>query len=124
MTNRFIAVLLIVIGIIHLLPIVGVAGPNRLKALYAIDFTGSDLEILMRHRAILFGLLGGFFCFAAFKPALQPLAFVFAGVSIISFLILAFLVGDFNPAVRKVVVADLVALACCIIAIVLYMRNA
>ena len=30
----------------------------------------------MRHRAVLFGLLGLFFIYAAFYPAYQPLAFV------------------------------------------------
>lgn len=31
-----------------------------------------NLEILMRHRAVLFGLIGAFMVFAAFKPGIGP----------------------------------------------------
>lgn len=37
---------------------------------------GSGLEILMRHRAVLFGLLGAFLIFAAFKRAYQTVAYL------------------------------------------------
>jgi len=66
---------------------------------------------LMRHRAVLFGLLGVFLGVAAFIPALQGAALVAGVISVVSFLWLAVSVGGYNAAIARVVVADLVALA-------------
>ena len=52
--------LLILVGIIHLLPVSGVLGVERLAVLYGITLEEPNLEILMRHRSVLFGLLGLF----------------------------------------------------------------
>ena len=68
--------------------------------------------------AVLFGILGAFFLVAAVRPALQPLAFVVAFVSIVSFLWLAWSTGGYNARVGRVVTADVVALVCLAIAIV------
>lgn len=100
---------LLIIAAIHLLPVTGVPGAERLTAMYGIDIGERNLEILMRHRGMLFGLLGAYFAFAAFRPLLQPIAFAAAGVSIASFLWIAFGVAGFNDAIRRVVIADLVA---------------
>ena len=121
MTEKTISGLLIVIGVIHLLPLSGVFGATKLESLYAVPIQGNDLEILMRHRAVLFGLLGAFFVYAAFVPAVQPLAFVAAFVSIASFFYLAFSVGGYNSAIGKVVIADVVAAVCLVAAVILYL---
>jgi hypothetical protein len=110
--------MLVVIAIIHLLPLAGVLGGERLAALYGLSFDEPNLAILMRHRAVLFGILGVFFLGAAVRPALQPLAFVVAFVSIVSFLWLAWSTGGYNARVGRVVTADIVALVCLAIAIV------
>ncbi len=115
-----VSVLLVLVAIIHLLPLSGVLSAERLAALYELSFHEKNLEILMRHRAVLFGLLGLFLMYAAFQPSLQPLAFFAGFVSVLSFICLAWLVGDYNAAIRKVVVADAVALASLSLAVVLY----
>lgn len=74
----------------------------------------------MRHRAVLFGVLGGFFTYAAFRPIFQPISFLIAFVSITSFLYLAYSVGSFNSALQKVVVADILALLALVTAVVTY----
>jgi len=112
--------LLLVIAAIHLVPITGFFGADRLTSLYGIDVTSADLEILMRHRAVLFGILGVFFAYAAFRPALQPIAFVAAFATIASFFYLAFSVGDFGEAIRKIVVGDVVAAVSLLGAVILY----
>lgn len=106
---------LLVVGVVHLLPLVGVAGADRLAALYGTPIGGPDLAILMRHRAVLFGLLGAFLVYAAFAPALRSFAFVAGFVSVVSFLILARAEGGYNAEVGRVVTADLVALACLVV---------
>ncbi len=115
---------LILAGIIHLLPLPGLLGAERLAALYGLDFSEPSLSILMRHRAVLFGLLGAFLVFAAFRPALQPLAFIAAFVSVLSFLLLAWSSGGYNPQVGRVVMADIVALVALVIGAAVYVLDA
>jgi len=104
---------LLVAAVIHLLPLQGVLGSDRLASLYgALPFDEPNLAILMRHRAVLFGLLGAFLLFAAFRPALQTLAFIAGLVSVISYLWLAWSIGGHNALLARVVVADIVALVC------------
>jgi hypothetical protein len=104
--------MLVIVGIIHLLPLAGVAGGPRLAVLYGIAVTDPNLDILLRHRAVLFGLLGAFLVFAAFRPALQPHALVAGFISIVSFLWLAYFTGQYNDQLSRVVAADVVALVC------------
>jgi hypothetical protein len=108
----FVSSMLIVVAVIHLLPVTGVLGSDRLTALYGLSFDDANLAILMRHRAVLFGLLGLFLLAAAFVPALQAMAFGAGFVSVISFLYLAAAVGGYNAQVSRVVTADVIALVC------------
>jgi len=101
---------LIIAGIIHLLPLTGVLGADKLAMLYGTSFDDPNLVILMRHRAVLFGLLGTLFVVAAFRPALQALAFTFGFVSVLSFLWLAWSTGNYSIQVNRIVIADLIAL--------------
>lgn len=102
---------LVVVGVIHLMPLSGALGIARLNSLYGISITDPDLSILLRHRAVLFGLLGLFCIYAAVKPPLQLFALVAGAASVGSFLYLAFATGGYNEELRRVVVADLVAAA-------------
>ncbi|MEJ2752041.1 MAG: phosphopantetheine adenylyltransferase [Chloroflexota bacterium] len=100
---------LIVVGVIHLIPLSGVLGVGRLNVLYGTSISDPDLSILMRHRAVLFGLLGIFCIYAAFKPSLQFLALVAGAVSVFSFLYLALETGGYNDELRRVFLADIIA---------------
>ncbi len=111
---------LVLAGIIHLLPLSGAMGAARLGALYGLDFSEPNLAILMRHRAVLFGLLGAFLVFAALKPSLQAIAFIAAFVSVLSFLLLAWSSGGYNALVGRVVTADLVAVAALVVGAAAY----
>ena len=110
-----VSAMLVVVAVIHLLPLSGVLGAGRLAALYGLPFDKPNLAILMRHRAVLFGLLGGFLLLAAFRPAFQPVALIAGFVSVASFLILAWSEGVYNAQLGRVVVADLVALLCLVV---------
>jgi hypothetical protein len=118
MASKVISAMFIVAGIIHMLPLSGAVGVERLSALYGVSLTGlgPELEILMRHRAVLFGLLGLFLMVAAFRPALQVAALIAGAVSVLSFLWLAWSVDGYNDLVRRIVVADWVALVCLAVA--------
>jgi hypothetical protein len=120
MYERTITGLMLVVAVIHLLPISGFFGVERLASLYEIEITDGNLEILMRHRAMLFGILGVFLAYAAFKPAIQPIAFIAAFISVASFFFLSYSVGEFNDAIRKVIIVDIIASVSLLGAIVLY----
>ena len=121
MLERIITGALLVVAIIHLLPISGFAGASKLSSLYGIEIDTPNLEILLRHRAMLFGILGVFFAYAAFHAHLQPLALIAGFISVLSFFYLAYSVGEFNQAIQKVVVADVIALVALLIAAGLYL---
>ncbi|HEV2610271.1 MAG TPA: phosphopantetheine adenylyltransferase [Noviherbaspirillum sp.] len=121
--NAIVKALLVIVGVIHLLPLAGVVGPEKLAALYGIQVADPNLAILMRHRAVLFGLLGLFICYAAFIPRLQLLSLIGGLVSVISFLWLAWTIGGYNQLVGRVVVADILALVCLVVAGLMYGLN-
>ena len=104
-------VALLFAGLVHLLPLAGMAGPERLSALYGVSVAEPNLEILLRHRAVLFGVLGCFFLYAAFHRELQPVALLVGLVSAGAFVAMAATVGGYNPQITKVVVADALCLA-------------
>ena len=121
--EKTITALFVLVGIIHLLPVVGVLGGERLSALYGLPLEAPDIAILMRHRAVLFGLLGLFFIYAAFYPGYQPLAFIGGFISVLSFIALALSVGGYNAEVARVLIADIIALVALVVAAVLaYLR--
>jgi hypothetical protein len=120
--EKVIGTLIAVVGIIHLMPVTGVIGNEQLATLYGILINEPNLEILMRHRAVLFGLLGVFLLVAAFRPALRTLAIVAGFVSVTSFIAIAWSVGGYNDAVNRVVIADIIAIVALIAAGVLQVR--
>ncbi len=103
---------LALVGLIHLLPLSGVLGAERLASLYGVPWSDPNALILMRHRAVLFGLVGMFLLFAAIRPALQSLALFAGGISVGSFLALALAVGGYNALMSRVVWVDAFAMAC------------
>jgi hypothetical protein len=113
--RHLVSAMLVVVAIIHLMPVSGVLGAERLNALYGLAVNEPNLAILMRHRAVLFGLLGVFLLIAAFRSELQGYALVAGFASVGSFLYLAWSVGRYNPQVGRVVTADVVALACLVV---------
>ena len=119
---RFILpIMLLVVGIIHILPLSGVLSAARLFELYGMTFDDPNLEILMRHRAVLFGLLGIFLICSAFMPSLQLPALIAGFLSVVSFLYLSYSVGGYNEQVNRIVIADEVALVCLVVALVSYL---
>lgn len=112
--KMLITVIFILVGLINLYPAIGMLSSEQLVALYGIEFVSSEHLILMRHRAVMFGLLGVLILCAAFKPAMRPLASIAALVSMISFIVIALAYADYNLAaisssIYKVVIADIIA---------------
>jgi hypothetical protein len=107
--NKLATALYVIVGIVNLLPVSGVLSTSRLRALYGVSVVDPNLIILMRHRAVLFGIVGALLVSAAFHPPLRTLAVIAGLVSMLSFVVIAYLVGEFNAELRRVVIVDLVA---------------
>jgi len=118
--RHLVSAMLVVVAIIHLVPLSGLLGTERLAVLYGIQIEEPNLAILMRHRAVLFGLLGVFLLYAAFRPTFQPAAFVAGVVSVLSFLYLAWSVGGYNAQIGRVFTTDIVALVCLVVGAAAY----
>jgi len=108
--NKVVPAILVVVAVIHALPITGVLGAGKLSQLYGITIDDPNLVLLLRHRAVLFGLLSAFLAYAAVRPDLQGIALVAGLVSVVSFLLLAPPTGSLTPGIVTVVRADWVAL--------------
>ena len=104
------ATALVLVALIHLLPVPGVLGAEMLQRLYGLPVDTPDMALLLRHRAVLFGLLGVGMIASVAWPAWRPAAYVAAFVSVISFLVLAALENPAQPAIHRVIVADVLAL--------------
>ena len=114
---------LLLAALIHILPITGLVGTRRLELLYGVVVSDPNTEILLRHRAVLFGLLGAFLALAAIRPVLRPLAFGAGLISTVSFLLVARSVGGYNRQLSRVVAADIIAVVALVIGGVLHVLS-
>lgn len=102
------AVFLAVVGLINFVPVVGVRSARTLSRMYGIPVREEDVDlaILLRHRAVMLGLVGGFMIYAAFVPSLQPIAIVIGLLSMVSFIAFARTTPRPNRSVSKVAAID------------------
>ena len=119
MREKTISFLLLVIAAIHFVPVSGFAGVAQLESLYGIGVTSPELEILMRHRAVLFGILGGVFVLGAFNIRYQCLAFVLAASTLLPFFYLTAVIDYSNESIRGILLGDMIALVALLGAIIL-----
>ncbi len=98
-------------ALINLAPVGGVIGAAQLERAYGVSVQGTDMAVLLRHRAVLFGIVGGLLAAAAFMPSLRLTAFVAGMVSMVSFLVIRMLEGETNAALARVAMVDYVGIA-------------
>jgi hypothetical protein len=116
-----IVVILLATGLVNGLPVVGVAGAGWLGRLYGVPITDPDLLVLMRHRALLLGLLGAALVAAAFVPALRVPAMIAGLVSMLAFVDLAR--GPSGRKVRTTALVDVGLSAALAVALVLQLLS-
>lgn len=114
-----ITVCLVIVGLINFTPLLGVVSSSKLERSYSIELQSNDLIILMRHRALLFGVLGGFILYAALVPYYQNAAMLMAGISMLGYGALTLSVGGYNAALFKVLLVDIVGLLLLLCAVIL-----
>jgi hypothetical protein len=109
MPRVIVPAVLLLVAAIHALPLVGVLSAAHVSSLYGLAVRDANFEILLRHRAVLFGLLAGVLGYCALRPALHSVGLIAASVSIVSFLLIARSVGGYNEALGTVVRVDVLA---------------
>jgi len=97
---------LVISGLINFLPIVGIFGSEKLDSLYGITIKDADLLILMRHRAILFGLIGTFMFASTWVKDWQIPAMSIGLVSMLSFVGISQSTGTSNVSIKRIEVID------------------
>jgi hypothetical protein len=109
-----------VAGVIHVFPLAGLLGRAVLERSYGVSLgEGHDLEILLRHRALLFGLLAAA-CFCALvQPHWRTPAGLAAMLSMLGFALIASL-QPHGAALAKVMWIDLFASALLGVGLVLH----
>ena len=121
--HRVVALILIAVGLLHLYPAVGVFGPGRLQALYDIGSSDADTLLLLRHRAVLFAMLGVAMIAGGVNARWRWPALIAGLVSTLSFVVLAFPLSDNSAAVTRVFWSDVVASAALILAVLIAIRS-
>lgn len=107
--RHFATAAFVLAGLVNLFPLVGVLGPEHLKSLYGVAIKNGDVLTLLRHRAVLFGLVGALLLVAAFRPAWRRIALIAGLTSMLTFLFLALPIGGRSKALQQVFWVDLVA---------------
>ena len=103
--------LVLVAATINLAPLLGAFAPERMTALYGVNLDDPNLQVLMRHRAVLFGIVGGLLLVAAFHPPLRTIGYAVGFASMLSFLLIAWLVGGYSAEIQRVILLDVVGIA-------------
>ena len=102
-------VLICFAGLINFLPVIGVLSRSRLEALYDIRVEDSNYEILMRHRAVLFGIIGTLMIASAFNTTLRPAGYAAGFTAMLGYLVLAVIIPNHNTNIRRVAIVDIIA---------------
>jgi hypothetical protein len=121
--KKICTVLLAGAGLLNIYPLVGVLSADHLTGLYGSNFESPDIQALMRHRAVMLGLIGGLMLFAAFRSSLQLLAATVGLVSMSSFVFLAYSSGEIGPEINKVAIADIAGAVAVAIVLVIVIRD-
>jgi len=110
---------LVVAAVINLMPLPGLWSVAHMESLYGIPVREPTLELLLRHRALLFGLIGLLMLAGAFHRPLQLAAILAALGSMLGFMSLAAAAPELAAPLRRVALADLVATLLLLVALAL-----
>jgi hypothetical protein len=113
---------LVAAGLVHLLPAAGLLGARALDRLYGTAIDDPDLLLMLRHRALLFGLLGAGLLAAVALPSLRTPLLIAGLVSTAGFCLLAWPFDHVGPALRRVALIDLPLVPALALALYLQLR--
>jgi hypothetical protein len=109
-------------GTVNMLPSLLTFMPHRIAASYGIEAPDSNLELLLRHRAVLFGIIGGMMIYSSIAQKYYDLVTLAGLASMISFILLYFLINTdgISKELRGVMIIDAIATILLVTGWVLY----
>jgi len=114
--HRTLQAALLIAAVIHLLPLPGLLGAGTLEAGYGLPPLDASTELLLRHRALVFGLMAGLLLAALRWPAWRAPAIALVLASDIGFLVLALTGPPLGTALERVVAFDLASILALLLA--------
>ncbi len=122
---RYLVLLLfLATGLINLVPVAGAVSDLQLSRLYGTGALHPDVSLLLRHRAILFGIVGALLVCAAFQPSIRGIATLAGLVSMVSFCVLVLLIQHGNPDLLRIAWIDVAASLALVLAYGLHWASA
>ena len=98
--------LLLLVAVAHAVPAAAFFDADLLQVFYGVAADDASLEILLRHRALLFAIVAGILALGALRPAYRGLALTTGWLSIATFIYLATATSETNALIDRVVFAD------------------
>lgn len=108
--SKIVMGLFLLAGLINFTPLAGVLGDEMLNNAYGVSIESAELSLLLRHRAILFGIIGGLLLVAAFRPSLRPVATACGMASMVSFGLLFWITQPSSSELMGVLKFDVVGI--------------
>lgn len=124
--DRVATALFLLVGTINLIPGYVAFAPARITTAYGVSVDGPDdvdLTLLLRHRAVLLGLVGLSLIYAAFVPSLRVPAATAGAISMGSFLLLAYSTSGLNSATTRVARIDVAAIVLLVAAVLVWRKT-
>ena len=98
--------ILLITGLVHILPFSFLFFTEQLQKSYGVDISDANLQLLLRHRAIFFGLIGVGMILSAIKKSFYGWASAIGLISMVSFVLLFYQIGGINQQLRSVMLID------------------
>ncbi len=111
---------LFIVGIINFLPSLLAFLPEKLSKSYGIEIPDTDFELLLRHRATLFGIIGGLMLYSSITKKHYQISITVGLISMVSFVLLYFLIDGINEDLGKIMKIDLAAILILTVGFLLY----
>ena len=121
MKESIFRVCLFVAGVINFIPSFLAFIPSKISSSYGVEVSTANYELLLRHRAVMLGIIGGFMIYAAISKKQYSDAIVLGMISMVSFVIFYVMMkGEINPQLTKVMKMDVLAIVVLLIGLVVY----
>ncbi len=112
---------LLIAGIINTVPVLIAFLPDKITDSYGVTIPDANFELLLRHRAVLLGIVGGLMIYSAISKKHYDLTTLVGMVSMVSFLLLYFIMdGEINAALAVVMKFDVFAILLLLIGYLLH----
>jgi hypothetical protein len=108
-------------GIVNLLPALLVFMPQNISKSYGVAVPDGNYELLLRHRGVMFGVVGGLILYSAFTKRYYEVSTLAGLVSMVSFLGLYYLIDKpINAELKRVMQIDVFAIIILMVGLGLY----